>query len=152
MIRKICSEVRRVIYVRWRLIGSEAVWFWLARIISGRSQHVNTKRGVDKGSRAIMWFRAVHPDSVVLLSQDRLRTAINRLLARVVGQSHFDGASQVVGTSIIVGIRIFSIVGGLSFVDGLCRVFERLQLVGLSRRLLHRQRMLEGVRGREKNL
>lgn len=40
-------------YIRWRLIGSEEVWFWLARIIRGRSQHVRTKRGVDRASVAM---------------------------------------------------------------------------------------------------
>lgn len=53
IIRKICKEVNRVIYIRWRLMGSGAVWFWLAKIISGRSQQVRTRRGVDKGSVAI---------------------------------------------------------------------------------------------------
>ena len=53
MIRKICREVRRVMYIRWRLIGSRAVWFWLARIMRGRSQQVRTRRGADKGSVAI---------------------------------------------------------------------------------------------------
>lgn len=52
-IRKNCREVSRVIYIRWRLIGSWAVWFWLARIINGRSQQVRTSRGVDNGSVAM---------------------------------------------------------------------------------------------------
>jgi len=34
-------------------MGSEAVWFWLARIIRGRSQQVRTKRGVERGSVAM---------------------------------------------------------------------------------------------------
>lgn len=52
MIRKVCSEVRSVMYKRCRLIGSGLTWFWLARIISGRSQHVSTRRGVESGSVA----------------------------------------------------------------------------------------------------
>ena len=52
-IRKICRDVRRVIYIRCRLIGSVAVWFWLARIIRGRSQQVSTRRGVERGSVAM---------------------------------------------------------------------------------------------------
>lgn len=50
MIRKVCREVKRVMYIRWRLSGSGLMWFWLARIISGSSQQVRTSRGVDKGS------------------------------------------------------------------------------------------------------
>lgn len=39
--------------MRWRLIGSEDVWFWLARIIRGRSQQVRTRSGVDRASVAM---------------------------------------------------------------------------------------------------
>lgn len=46
-----------------------------------------------------------------------------KLWAMEVGHSHLGGVNQIVGTSIIVGIRIFSIVGGLGFGVGLCRVF-----------------------------
>lgn len=46
------------------------------------------------------------------VSQVVLYMAIRRLWARVAGHSHFAGVSQVVGMSIIVGIIIFSIVGG----------------------------------------
>ena len=53
MMRKICRDVRRVIYIRGRLIGSRAVWFWLAKIIRGRSQQVRTSRGVDRRSVAM---------------------------------------------------------------------------------------------------
>ena len=60
----------------------------------------------------------------------------------MVGQSHLAGASQVVGTSIRVGIRIFSIVRGLSFGGGLFREFGQLLLVGLSLHLLRRLKML----------
>lgn len=42
-----------VIYIRCRLMGSEEVWFWLARIIRGRSQQVRVRRGVERGSVAI---------------------------------------------------------------------------------------------------
>lgn len=40
-------------YIRCRLIGSVVVWFWLARIIKGRSQQVKTRRGVERRSVAI---------------------------------------------------------------------------------------------------
>lgn len=68
-----------------------------------------------------------------------------RLWARVVGHSHFAGTSQVVGTSMRVGRRIFSIVGGLGSVDGRSRGFGRSLLVGQGLRLLHRLRKREGV-------
>lgn len=54
----------------------------------------------------------VHPVSDMFLNQQRLAVAIKRLCSRVVGQSHFFGAIQVVGISISVGIKIFNIAGG----------------------------------------
>ena len=109
-IRKICRDVSSVIYIRWRLIGSVAVWFWLARIIRGSNQHVRTRRGVDRGSVAIKGLMVDQPVSMVFFNQERLNSAIIILWARVVGQSHLEGVNQVVGTSIRVGMRIFSIV------------------------------------------
>lgn len=47
-----------------------------------------------------------------LLSQEKLVTAIVRLWARVAGQRSLAGVSHTVGTSIIVGIKTFNIVGG----------------------------------------
>lgn len=38
--------------------------------------------------------------------------ATSRLWSKVVGHSHLEGVSHVVGMSMRVGIRIFSIVGG----------------------------------------
>lgn len=111
-IKKIWRDVRRVIYIRCRLIGSRAVWFWLAKIIRGNNQQVRTRRGVDNGSVAMYRFSEVHPVSERLSSQVRLASAITRLWARVVGHSHFEGTIHVVGTSINVGMRIFSIVVG----------------------------------------
>lgn len=52
-IRKICRDVRSVMYMRCRLMGSEEVWCWLAKIIRGRSQQVRASRGVERGSVAI---------------------------------------------------------------------------------------------------
>lgn len=54
----------------------------------------------------------VQPVSAVQLSQVRLNRAMIRLCVTVAVHSHFLGVSQVVGKSIRVGIRIFSIVGG----------------------------------------
>lgn len=51
--RKNWREVSREMYVRWRLIGSCAIWFWLARVIKGRSQHERMRRGVDSESVAM---------------------------------------------------------------------------------------------------
>lgn len=72
---------------------------------------------------AIYELRAVHPVSVVLLSQVRLAKAINMLWVRVVGHSHLLEVNHVVGRRKRVGIRIFSIVGDLGFVGGLSRAF-----------------------------
>lgn len=138
--------------MRWRLIGSEEVWFWLARIIKGRSQQVNTKRGDDKGSNPIIGFKVVHPDSVLLFSHERLNKAIKKLWARVVGQSHFGGVSQAVGMSIIEGIRIFSIVVGLGFVGGPSHVFGQLRREAPAQHLLHKRRRLVVGGGRLRSL
>jgi hypothetical protein len=54
------------------------MWFWLAKIIKGRSQHVKTRRGVDKGSVAKYILDIVHPVSDVHLSHVRLIRAIER--------------------------------------------------------------------------
>lgn len=97
-------------YRRCRLIGSGLIWFWLAKIINGRSQHVNTRSGVDRGSVAKYMFEAAHPVSDVHFNQVRLMRAINRLCAVVVVQSHLGDEIQIVGNSIIVGISTFSIV------------------------------------------
>lgn len=88
IIRKICREVRRVKYIRCRLAGSGLVWFWLARIIRGRSQQVRTRRGVERVSVARYELSDVHPVSERFFSQVRLARAIRRLCVNVVGHSH----------------------------------------------------------------
>ena len=140
MIRKICREVSRVMYIRCRLMGSQDVWFWLAKIINGSNQQVRTRRGVERGSVAMRELRDVQPVSDELTSQVRLANAITRLWPSVVGQSHLAGTTQVVGTSISVGIKIFSIVRGLGFVIGRSHGSGRLQLVELALRLLRRRK------------
>merc|ERR1712035_236994 len=129
-------------YIRWRLTGSWAVWFWLARIIRGRSQQVRTKRGVDRGSVAIYGLRQDQPVSERFFSQVRLASAITRLCRSAVGHNHLAETSQVVGTSMRVGIRIFSIVEGLGFGGDRCRGFERWLLVGRALHLLRRLKMM----------
>lgn len=111
MIRKVCSEARSVMYRRCRLIGSGLIWFWLARIMSGSSQHVRTNRGVDSGSVARYMLEEVHPVSDVHFSHVRLMEAIKRLCAVVVVHSHLGEVNQIVGNNMIVGISTFSIVG-----------------------------------------
>lgn len=111
-IRKICREVKRVMNVRWRLIGSVAVWFWLARIIRGSSQQVSTRRGIDRRSVAMYGLRDAQPVSDKFASHVRLMNAMTRLWVRVMGHNHFEGVHHVTGTSISVGMRIFSIEGG----------------------------------------
>ena len=108
-IRKIWSDVRRVMYIRWRFTGSRAVWFWLAKIINGRSQQVRTRRGVERGSVAMYVLTQAQPVSERFSSHVRLASAMIRLWARAVGQRYLGAVNQVVGTSITVGMRIFSI-------------------------------------------
>lgn len=87
-IRKACREIRSVMYIRWRLIGSWARWFWLARIIIGNNQHESTKRGDESGSVAMYMFNDFHPVSEIWANQVRLNMEIRRLCIRVDGQSH----------------------------------------------------------------
>lgn len=111
-IRKAWSAIISEMYVRWREIGSRARWFWLARIIRGRSQQERTRRGPDSGSVPMRGLRCVQPASQEVFSQGRLSAAIRRLLAVVVCQSHFWGHVHESGMSAKVGMRIFSIARG----------------------------------------
>lgn len=79
IIRNSCRDVRSIMKVRCRLMGSVVVWFWLARIISGRSQQVSTKRGVDRGSVAMKRLREDQPVSEGVFNHVRLVKAIMRL-------------------------------------------------------------------------
>lgn len=134
MIRKVCSEARSVMYDRCRLIGSGLMWFWLAKIMSGSSQHVSTNRGVDSGSVARYELEAAHPVSDVHLNQVKLISAISRLCAVVIDHNHLGDTNQIVGNSIIVGINTFSIVIDLSFVVGRFRGCGQWLRAVLSRR------------------
>lgn len=75
-------------------------------------------------------------------SQVRLRRAIKKLWAKVVGQSHLSLESQMVGVNIMVGIRIFSIVADLSFESDLIRGCGLLPLKGLGPCWPRRPKML----------
>lgn len=77
--------------------------------------------------------------------------AIIRLCRSVVGHNHLAGTIQIVGTSIRVGIKIFSIVGDLGFGGGQIRGFEQWLLVGRGQRLLRRLKMLIEAWGRLRN-
>lgn len=101
---------------------------------------MRTSSGVERGSVAMYKLSSDHPVSDMFFSQDKLISAIIRLWAKVVGHSHLAGTSQVVGTSISVGIRIFSIATGLGFEGGLCRGFGQWLLEGLGPRLPHKLR------------
>lgn len=128
------------------------MWFWLARIISGRSQQDRTRRGLDKGSVPIRQERLVQPVFSGFFIQSRLIVAIRRLLSVVACQVHFEGDSQATGISIRVGRRIFSIVGDLGFLGGPCRGFGRWLLARLILRWLHMLRRQEEVSGQRKSL
>lgn len=131
--------------MRCRLSGSEAVCFWLAKIISGSSQHVRTRRGVDKESVAINRLSEDQPVSERFFSHERLIKEMQKLYNKLMGQSQLGLSSQAVGISISVGIRIFSIGGGLGFAVGQFRGFGQWLLEGRARRLLHRLKMQAGV-------
>ena len=127
------------------------MWFWLARIIRGRSQQERMRRGVDRGSVAMSGFMSDHPVSDVCISQCRLTKAIIRPWAREDGHSHLGGASQIVGNSISVGRSTFSIVRGLGFVGGRFHACELRLRAALSRHWLHMLRKLVGVLGLPSN-
>lgn len=78
----------------------------------GKSQHVNTRRGVERGSVPMYQLEVAQLVSESHLSHVRLRRAMKRACAVVVVHSHLGEVIQIVGKSIIVGIKIFSIVGG----------------------------------------
>lgn len=87
-------------------------------------------------------FENVHPASADHLTQLRLMRAMIRLWRVVVVHSHLGEDNQIVGSSMVVGIRIFSIVRGLRLAGDPCRGFGRWQLVGRGLRRLHRPRKL----------
>lgn len=67
---------------------------------------------MERGSVAMYGLRLAHPVSARFFSHERLATAMTRLCRSVVGHNHLAGVSHVVGTSMSVGIKIFSIVEG----------------------------------------
>ena len=67
-------------------------------------------------------MRQDQPVSDVFFNQVRLASAMIRLWDRAADHNHLAGVSQAVGRSMRVGIKIFSIVGGLGFEGGLSHV------------------------------
>lgn len=109
--------------------------------MSGSSQQDSTSRGDE------IWSVLIHVERFLWgwyegSNQWRLMVAIKRLWVVVLVHRSFWGDRRVVGRSIIVGRRIFSIVGGLDYVDDRIRGFVWRRLVWLGRCLLHRLRML----------
>lgn len=49
--------IRVAMKVRFREGGSCCRWFWLARIMRGRSQHDRTSRGEEVWSMPVHWVR-----------------------------------------------------------------------------------------------
>lgn len=86
-------------------------WFWLAIIISGRSQVVRISRGADSESEKKL-SEKIRPVSVIWFSIDRLIRLINRLWMVVLIQTMLFLDNHVSGSSMAVGRMIFSIVGG----------------------------------------
>lgn len=117
----------------------------------GRSQQDRTSKGVEIESVAIIGLNEAQLLSERFWSQVRLISAIKKLWAKVVGQSHLGFESQMVGASIRVGIRTFSIVTGLSFGSGRSRGFGLWRPGGLSLCLLRRLRMLVEGGGRRRS-
>lgn len=96
-------------------------------------------------------MRKVHPVSEAFFSHSRLVRAIRRLLRSEEGHNHLGGVNHAARISMVVGIRIFSIVGGLGFVGDLIRGYGLWRLLKLVLHQLRMLRMLEGVMVRLKN-
>ena len=118
--------------------------------MSGRSQQVKINRGVDKGSVAMYGLEVDQLVSMGSLIQVRLSNAIIKLCVVVYVHSHLGVESQIVGNSMMVGIRIFSIVVSLGLVGDLFHGSGLWQLVKLILHWLHRLRRLAGRWGLRK--
>lgn len=66
-------------------------------------------------------FNIVQPTSSGLLNKERLIIAIDRLKNNELDHTFLGCESQTVGTSMMVGNKIFNIVGGLRLVVGRSR-------------------------------
>jgi len=84
----------------------------LARKVRGRSQQERAIRGAERGSWANRWLGLSQPVSEAQQRECRLKKAIRKLWERQICQSCLGGAIKAVGTSMAMGISVFSIVGG----------------------------------------
>ena len=122
MISRVCSSTSIVIYIFFRPTGSLFMCCWLAMIINGSSQAVRIRRGAERESEensseklrlfSFDWFRV-----------SRHSMLISRLWTVELIQIILFFENHVIGISIIVGIMIFSIVGGLGFVHSPFRMY-----------------------------
>lgn len=114
IIRNSCSRISMVIYSFFRVVVSFDRWDWLAISIRGRSHVVRTSRGADSESEKNVKekLRLFSPS---WFSRDRLIRLMRRLCTVALIQIMLCLDIHVMGSSIVVGIIIFSIVGGLSF-------------------------------------
>lgn len=86
-------------------------WFWLAKIIKGRSQTVRITKGVEMGSKKNIGENVILKMSFCH-SNVRLERLINRLWDKTLIHSIFLSESQVNGININDGKIIFNIVKG----------------------------------------
>lgn len=114
IIRNSCSRISMVIYSFFRVVVSFDRWDWLAISIRGRSHVVRTSRGADSESEKNVKekLRLFSPS---WFSRGRLIRLMRRLCTVALIQIMLCLDIHVMGSSIVVGIIIFSIVKGLSF-------------------------------------
>lgn len=65
------------------------MWFWLARIITGRSQYVRPANGADKVSRAITPFKNCMFEVVGVFSQRKENSEISKAWVEAAAHSCF---------------------------------------------------------------
>lgn len=111
IIRKTWSRTSIVINSFFRVSDSLDKWCWLAINMSGNSHMVSISRGADRESEKNIRevFRLL---SLNWFSRGRLRRLIIRLYIVGLIQIMLCFDSHTSGISIVVGIIIFSIVGG----------------------------------------
>ena len=109
--RKGCTVIRVEMKVRFRVSGSCCRWFWLAMIMSGRSQQDSTSSGDEIWSMPVQGVRYLC-GWYVGINHCRLTVAIRRLYRVVLVHRDLGGDRRVTGRSMIVGRIIFNIVRG----------------------------------------
>lgn len=142
MIKEICRRISIEIYSFFR--GRGLLWrcCWVAKIIRGSNQAVKVRRGDVSGSEKKFNDR-LHKLFGRYKSKG-VRALISKLHIIVLIQIIWFFESHIIGSSIIVGIIIFSIEVGLGFVHSLGRIGWKLELVRLILLRPHMRRILEG--------